>query len=67
MRPSAVAFSISFAVRVERTQRVAEVLAMVLLVARCFTRIQCESRLGALSERKRQRRSAMEAAEGTSW
>jgi hypothetical protein len=67
MRPSAVAFSISFLVMVERTQLVAEDLAMVLLVARCFTRIQYESRLGALSERKRQRRSAMEAAEGTSW
>jgi hypothetical protein len=42
-------------------------LAMVLLVARCFTRIQYEVRSGAMHERRRQRRSAMEAAEGTSW
>jgi hypothetical protein len=40
---------------------------MVLLVARCFTRIQYEVRLGAMHERRRQRKSAMEAAEGTSW
>jgi hypothetical protein len=65
MRPSAVAFSTSFFVMVERTQLVAEVLAMVLLVARCFTRIQYDVRLGAMRER-RQRRLAMEAAEGTS-
>jgi hypothetical protein len=67
MRPSALAFSISFLVMVEHTQLVAEVLAMVLLVARCFTRIQYEVRLGAMNERRRQRMSAMEAAEGTSW
>jgi hypothetical protein len=67
MRPSAVAFSTSFLVMVECTQLVVEFLAMVLFVARCFTRIQCESRLGALSERIRQWRSAMEAAEETSW
>jgi hypothetical protein len=67
MRPSVVAFSISFLEMVERTQLVAEVLAMVFFVARCFTRIQCESRSGALSERRTERRSAMEAAEGTSW
>jgi hypothetical protein len=66
MRPSAVAFSTSFLVMVECTQLVADVLAMVLLVARCFTRIQYKARLGASQERKRQRRSAMEAAEGTS-
>jgi hypothetical protein len=54
-------------VMVERTQLVAEVLAMVLLVARCFTCIQYKARLGAPQERKRQRRSAMEATEGTSW
>jgi hypothetical protein len=52
---------------VERTQLVAEVLAMVFLMARCFTRIQYEVRLGAMNKRRRQRRSAMEAAEGTSW
>jgi hypothetical protein len=67
MRPSALAFSTSFFVLVERTQLVEEVLVMVLLVARCFTRIQYEVRLGAMQERKRQSRSAMEAAEGTSW
>jgi hypothetical protein len=67
MRPSALAFSTSFFVMVECTQLVAEVLAMVFLVARCFTRIQYEVRLGAMQERRRQRRSAMEAAEGTSW
>jgi hypothetical protein len=67
MRPSAVAFSISFLVMVERTQLVAEVLSMVVLVARCFTRMQYEVRLGAMHERRRQGRSAMEAAEGTSW
>jgi hypothetical protein len=66
MRPSAVAFSTSFLVMVERTQLVAEVLAMALLVAKCFTRIQHKVRLGAPQERKRQRRSAMVAAEGTS-
>jgi hypothetical protein len=52
---------------VERTQVVAEVLAMMLLVARCFTRIQYEVRLGAMNERRRQRRLVMEVAEGTSW
>jgi hypothetical protein len=67
MRPSALAFSTSFFVMAERTQFVAEVLAMVLLVARCFTRIQYKVRSGTLHERRRQRRSAMEAAEGTSW
>jgi hypothetical protein len=67
MRPSAVAFSTSFLVMVDRTLLVAEVLAMVLLVARCFTRIQHKARLGAPQERKRQRRLAMEAADGTSW
>jgi hypothetical protein len=67
MRPSAVAFSTSFLVMVEHTQLVAEFLAMVLFVARCFTRIQCESHLGALSEEIRQWRLAMEAAEETSW
>jgi hypothetical protein len=67
MKPSVLAFSISFFRMVERTHLVAEVLAMVLFVARCFTRIQCKSRLGALSKRRNQRRSAMEVAEGTSW
>jgi hypothetical protein len=67
MRPSAVAFSTSFLVMVERTQLVAEVLAMVVLVARCFTRMQYEVRLGATRERRRQRRSAMEAVKGASW
>jgi hypothetical protein len=38
MRPSVLAFSNSFFVMTERTQLVAEdVLAMVFLVARCFT------------------------------
>jgi hypothetical protein len=38
MRPSTLAFSTSFFVMAERTQLVAEdVLAMVFLVARCFT------------------------------
>jgi hypothetical protein len=67
MRPSAVAFSTSYLVMVERTQLVKEVLVMMLFVARCFTRIQYEVRLGAVRERRRQRRSAMEAVEGTSW
>jgi hypothetical protein len=40
---------------------------MVFLMARCFTRIQYEVRLGAMNKRRRQRRSTMEAAEGTSW
>jgi hypothetical protein len=48
-------------------QLVAEVLAMVLLVTRCFTCIQYEVRLGAMRERRKQRRSAMEAVEETSW
>jgi hypothetical protein len=40
MRPSVLAFSTSFGVMAERTQLVAkEFLAMVFLVARCFTRI----------------------------
>jgi hypothetical protein len=39
---------------------------MVFLVARCFTRIQYEVRLGAMREKRRQRRSAMEVVEGTS-
>jgi hypothetical protein len=67
MRPSTLAFSTTLFVMAERTQLVAEVLAMVFLVARCFTRIQYEVRLGAIHERRRQRRSAMEAAEETSW
>jgi hypothetical protein len=67
MRPSALAFSTSFLVMAERTQLVAEVLAMVFLVARCFTRIQYEVRSGAMHERRRQRRLAMEAAERKSW
>jgi hypothetical protein len=67
MKPSALAFSTSFLVMVERTQLVAEVLAMVFLVARCFTRIQYKVRLEAMNKRRKQRRSAMEAAEGTSW
>jgi hypothetical protein len=67
MRPSALAFSTSFFVMEELTQLVVGVLAMVLLVARCFTRIQYEERLGVMHERRRQRRSAMEAVEGTSW
>jgi hypothetical protein len=46
MRPSAVAFSTSFLVTVEQTQLVAEDLAIALLVARCFTRIQHKSVLG---------------------
>jgi hypothetical protein len=40
MKPSAVAFSISFLVMVVCTHLVADFLAMALLVARCFTRIQ---------------------------
>jgi hypothetical protein len=48
---------------VERTQLVAEVLAMAFLMARCFTRIQYKVRLGAMNKR----RTAMEAAEGMSW
>jgi hypothetical protein len=40
MTPSVLAFSISFFMMVERTQLVAEVLAIVFFVARCFTRIQ---------------------------
>jgi hypothetical protein len=67
MRPFAVAFSTSFLVMVECTQSVEEVLVMMLFVARCFTHIQYEVRLGAVRERRRQRRSVMEAAEGTSW
>jgi hypothetical protein len=67
MRPSAVAFSTSFLVTVERTQLVEEDLAISFLVTRCFTRIQYVVRLGALSKRRMQRRSAMEAAEVTSW
>jgi hypothetical protein len=40
IRPSVLAFSTSFFVMAERTQLVAEeVVAMVFLVARCFTRI----------------------------
>jgi hypothetical protein len=40
MRPSVLAFSNSLCVMAERTQLVAEdVLAIVFLVARCFTRI----------------------------
>jgi hypothetical protein len=40
MRPSVLAFSNSLCVMAERTQLVAEVvLAMVFLVARCFTHI----------------------------
>jgi hypothetical protein len=40
IRPFVLAFSTSFFVMVEHTQLVAEeVLAMVFLVARCFTRI----------------------------
>jgi hypothetical protein len=49
MRPSAVAFSTSL-VMVDRTQLVAEVLAMVLLVARCFTRIQHKAFGGSARE-----------------
>jgi hypothetical protein len=40
MRPSVLAFPTSFCVMAERTQLVAEeFLAMVFLVARCFTHI----------------------------
>jgi hypothetical protein len=40
MRPSVLDFSNSFFVMAERTQLMAEdVMAMVFLVARCFTRI----------------------------
>jgi hypothetical protein len=46
MKPSAVAFSTSFLVMVERTQLVADDLAISLLVARCFTRIQHKIALG---------------------
>jgi hypothetical protein len=67
MRPSDLAFSTSFFVMAERTQLVAEVLAVVLLVARCFTRIQYKVRSGAMHKRRRQRRSAMEVAERKSW
>jgi hypothetical protein len=49
MRPSAVVFSTSFLVMVERTQLVAEDLAIALLVARCFTRIQHKSVLGGFT------------------
>jgi dihydroxyacetone kinase len=49
IRPSAVAFSTSFLVMVERTQLVEEDLAIALLVARCFTRIQHKSALGGFA------------------
>jgi hypothetical protein len=52
MKPSALAFSTSFLVMVERTQLVAEVLAMMLLVARCFTRIQHKALGGFAREEK---------------
>jgi hypothetical protein len=65
MRSSAVTFSTSFWVMVERTQVLAEDLAMALLVARCFMRIHSEVRSGAMRERRRDEESAMEAAEGT--
>jgi hypothetical protein len=67
MRPSAIAFSISFWAMVERTQLVEDFLAMAFLIARCFTRIQHKVCSGASQERTRQGRLAMEAAEETSW
>jgi hypothetical protein len=67
MRPSVLAFSTSFCVMAERTQLVTEeFLAMVFLVARCFTRIY-HAELGSMHERREEKRSAMEVAERKSW
>jgi hypothetical protein len=54
MRPSALAFSNSLCVMAERTQLVAEVvLAMVFLIARCFTRIY-HSALGGYARKEKE-------------
>jgi hypothetical protein len=67
MRPSVLAFSTPFGVMAERTQLVAEeFLAMVFLVARCFTRIY-HAALGGYAERREEKRSTMEAAKRKSW
>jgi hypothetical protein len=55
MRPSVLAFSTSFCAMAERIQLVAEVvvpLDMVLLVARCFTRIYQSALGGCAREEK---------------
>jgi hypothetical protein len=53
MRPSVLALSNSFCVMAERTQLVVkDVLAMVFLVARCFTRI-CHAALGGYARTER--------------
>jgi hypothetical protein len=56
MRPSVLAFSTSFCAMAEDTQLVAEVvfpLAMVFLVARCFTRIN-QSALGGYAREEKE-------------
>jgi hypothetical protein len=56
MRPSVLAFSTSFFAMAEDTQLVTEVvfpLAMVFLVARCFTRIY-QSALGGYAREKKE-------------
>jgi hypothetical protein len=56
MRPSVLAFSTSFFVMAEVTQLVTEVafpLAMVFLVARCFTRIY-QSALGGYARKEKE-------------
>jgi hypothetical protein len=56
MRPSVLAFSTSFCAMAEDTQLVAEVvfpLAMVFLVARCFTRIY-QSALGGYAREEKE-------------
>jgi hypothetical protein len=54
MRPSVLAFSTSFFAMAEDTQLVAEVvLAMVFLVARCFTRIY-QSALGGYAREEKE-------------
>jgi hypothetical protein len=67
MRPSVLAFSTSFGMMAEHTQLVAEeFLAMVFLVARCFTRIY-HAMLGGYAEWREEKRSAIEAVERKSW
>jgi hypothetical protein len=54
MRPSALAFSTSLCAMAERTQLVTEVvLAMVFLVAKCFTRIY-QSALGGYARKDKE-------------
>jgi hypothetical protein len=57
-KPSTVTFSTSLSVMVERTQEVAEDLAMALLVIRCFRRIHTKLRSGAGQERSRREESS---------